>query len=93
MTEPIIYVNGEFVPQSQARISVLDHAVLYGDGVFETVVAWDGRIFKLGPHIDRFGARWPRSPSSRRSIAASSKISSSRRCGATACARPTSSGS
>jgi branched-chain amino acid aminotransferase len=54
MAEPIIYVNGEFVPQSQARISVLDHAVLYGDGVFETVVAWDGRIFKLGPHIDRF---------------------------------------
>lgn len=54
MAEPIIYVNGEFVPQSEARISVLDHAVLYGDGVFETVVAWDGRIFKLGPHIDRF---------------------------------------
>lgn len=52
--EPLIYVNGEFVPQSQARISVLDHAVLYGDGVFETVVAWEGRIFKLRPHVDRF---------------------------------------
>jgi branched-chain amino acid aminotransferase len=52
--EPLIYVNGEFVPQSQARISVLDHAVLYGDGIFETVVAWEGRIFKLRPHVDRF---------------------------------------
>jgi branched-chain amino acid aminotransferase len=54
MSEPIIYVNGEFVPQSEARISVMDHAVLYGDGVFETVAAWRGRIFRLDPHIDRF---------------------------------------
>lgn len=53
MAEPIVYVNGEFVPESQARISVLDHAVLYGDGVFETVFAWRGRIFKLQEHIDR----------------------------------------
>jgi branched-chain amino acid aminotransferase len=51
--EPIVYVNGEFVPQSEARISVLDHAVLYGDGVFETVFAWHGRIFKLDEHLDR----------------------------------------
>jgi branched-chain amino acid aminotransferase len=53
MTEPIIYVNGDFVPQSQARISVLDHAVLYGDGIFETACAWNGRIFKLDAHIER----------------------------------------
>lgn len=53
-SEPIIYVNGEFVPQSEARISVMDHAVLYGDGVFETVVAWNGGIFRLDAHIDRF---------------------------------------
>ena len=51
--EPIIYVDGEFVRESQARISVLDHAVLYGDGVFETVCAWNGRIFKLDEHLDR----------------------------------------
>ena len=43
-TEPIVYVNGAFVRQSEARISVLDHAVLYGDGVFDTVVAWSGAI-------------------------------------------------
>ena len=51
--EPIVYVNGEFVPQSEARISVLDHAVLYGDGIFETAIAWRGRIFKLDEHIER----------------------------------------
>jgi len=51
--EPIIYVNGEFVPQSQARISVLDHVVLYGDGIFEAAFAWNGRIFKLDAHLDR----------------------------------------
>lgn len=53
LMQPTIYVNGEFVPQSQARISVLDHAVLYGDGVFETACAWNGRIFKLDAHLDR----------------------------------------
>lgn len=51
--ERIVYVNGEFVPESQARISVLDHSVLYGDGIFETAFAWNGRIFKLDAHIDR----------------------------------------
>jgi branched-chain amino acid aminotransferase len=51
--EPVVYVNGAFVPQSQARISVLDHAVLYGDGIFETVFAWKRRIFKLEEHLDR----------------------------------------
>jgi len=53
VSEPIVYVNGEFVPQSQARISVLDHAVLYGDGIFETAFAWKGRVFKLDAHIER----------------------------------------
>ena len=51
--EPIVYVNGGFVPQSQARIGILDHAILYGDGIFETACAWRGRIFKLDEHIDR----------------------------------------
>ncbi len=51
--EPVIFVNGAFVPQSEARISVLDHAVLYGDGVFETACAWQGRLFKLDAHIER----------------------------------------
>ncbi len=54
MSEPMLYVNGGFVPQSEARISVMDHAVLYGDGVFDTAVAWNGRLFKLDAHIERF---------------------------------------
>ncbi len=54
MSEPILYVNGAFVPQSEAKISVMDHAVLYGDGVFDTAVAWNGRLFKLDAHIERF---------------------------------------
>ena len=54
MPERVIYVNGEFVAESEARISVLDHAVLYGDGVFETAVAWNGHVFKFDEHVDRF---------------------------------------
>ncbi len=51
--EPVCYVNGGLVPESEARISILDHALLYGDGVFDTVIAWDGRLFRLDDHIDR----------------------------------------
>lgn len=53
MAEPVVYVSGEFVPESKAHISILDHAVLYGDGVFDTAIAWQGRIFKLDAHIKR----------------------------------------
>lgn len=51
---PVAYVGGEFVPEAEASVSILDHAVLYGDGVFETVVAWQGGIFKLDAHVRRF---------------------------------------
>ncbi len=51
--EPIVYVNGSFLPQSHATISVFDHAVLYGDGVFDTSCAWNGYIFMLDAHLDR----------------------------------------
>jgi branched-chain amino acid aminotransferase len=50
----VAYVGGEFVPEAEASVSILDHAVLYGDGVFETVIAWHGRIFKLAAHVRRF---------------------------------------
>jgi branched-chain amino acid aminotransferase len=53
LSERVVFVGGQFVPEGEATISVLDHVVLYGDGVFETVVAWDGRIFKLDRHLDR----------------------------------------
>lgn len=52
--ERIAYVGEEFVPEAKATVSILDHAVLYGDGVFETVVAWNGGIFKLDAHLRRF---------------------------------------
>jgi branched-chain amino acid aminotransferase len=52
--EPILFLNGEYKPLSQAHISVLDQGFLLGDGVFDVVSAWRGRIFKLAEHLDRF---------------------------------------
>lgn len=51
--ENIVYLNGEFLPESSARISVYDHGLLYGDGIFEGIRAYNKRIFKLDRHIDR----------------------------------------
>jgi len=48
------YLNGNFVPEEEAKISVLDHGFLYGDGVFEGIRAYEGRIFGLDEHVDRF---------------------------------------
>jgi branched-chain amino acid aminotransferase len=50
----VIYLNGEFVPEKEAKVSVLDHGFLYGDGVFEGIRAYNGRIFALDEHVDRF---------------------------------------
>ena len=50
---PLIYVNGQMVPKSQAAINVYDHGLLYGDGVFEGIRVYRGKIFKLGQHMDR----------------------------------------
>ncbi|MBI3320911.1 MAG: branched-chain-amino-acid transaminase [Candidatus Omnitrophica bacterium] len=48
-----VYLNGKFVDQSKAVVSVFDHGLLYGDGVFEGIRSYDGLIFKLREHIDR----------------------------------------
>src|SRR3989338_3373876 len=48
-----VYLNGKFVDESQAKVSVFDHGLLYGDGVFEGIRSYDGLIFKLREHIDR----------------------------------------
>ncbi len=53
MSELLIYYNGEFVPKSQATTSIYDHGFLYGDGVFEGIRAYNGRVFKLREHVDR----------------------------------------
>ncbi len=48
-----VYIDGEFYPKSQAKISVYDHGFLYGDGVFEGIREYNGIVFKLKEHIDR----------------------------------------
>jgi branched-chain amino acid aminotransferase len=55
MTEElIVYLNGKFVRESQAKVSVFDQGVLFGDGVFEGIRVYGGRIFKCAEHVDRF---------------------------------------
>ncbi|MEG0578779.1 MAG: aminotransferase class IV, partial [Niameybacter sp.] len=49
----IIYLDGQYVPEEEAKVSVFDHGVLYGDGVFEGIRVYNGRIFKCEEHIDR----------------------------------------
>lgn len=53
MSEIIIYCNGEYLPQSKATVSLFDHGFLYGDGVFEGIRAYNGRVFKLKEHLER----------------------------------------
>ncbi len=49
----VVYVDGAYYPKSQAKISVFDHGLLYGDGVFEGIREYNGVVFKLKEHIDR----------------------------------------
>jgi branched-chain amino acid aminotransferase len=56
MQEPLVYIDGQFVPKSKAAISVFDHWLLYGDGVFEGIRVYNGCIFKLEEHLDRLYA-------------------------------------
>ena len=57
--EPIVYLNGAFVPLSQAKVSILDRGFCYGDALFETMRVYSGKIFHLNLHLDRLerGAR------------------------------------
>jgi branched-chain amino acid aminotransferase len=48
-----IYIDGKYYDEKNARISVLDHGLLYGDGIFEGIRAYNGRVFRLVEHIDR----------------------------------------
>ncbi|MHC4872388.1 MAG: branched-chain-amino-acid transaminase [Planctomycetota bacterium] len=50
----IIYLNGNFMEEEKAVVSVFDHGFLYGDGIFEGIMVYDGRIFALDEHIKRF---------------------------------------
>ena len=55
-----IWIDGGIVSEQEARVSVLDHGFLYGDGVFEGIRAYGGRIFRLEDHLRRLatGARY-----------------------------------
>ncbi len=48
-----IYIDGKFCAEEDAKISVFDHGLLYGDGVFEGIRIYNGRVFKLDEHITR----------------------------------------
>jgi branched-chain amino acid aminotransferase len=48
-----VYIDGTYYPKSQAKVSVFDHGLLYGDGVFEGIRAYDGSVFKLKEHVER----------------------------------------
>lgn len=48
-----IYIDGEFLDKEHAKISVFDHGLLYGDGIFEGIRFYNGRVFRLDEHIDR----------------------------------------
>lgn len=51
--ENLVYIDGQFMPKREAKISVYDHGLLYGDGVFEGIRTYNGKVFKLEEHIKR----------------------------------------
>jgi branched-chain amino acid aminotransferase len=52
-SDVLVYVDGKLVPRGEASVSVMDHGLLYGDGVFEGIRAYEGVVFRLREHIDR----------------------------------------
>ncbi len=49
----LVYVNGSFLPKEEAKVSVFDHGYLYGDGIYETLRAYEGILFHLDKHLAR----------------------------------------
>ena len=70
---PKVYIGGKLYDKNDAKISVFDHGLLYGDGVFEGIRSYSGKVFRLKQHVDRlyrFGAGHPSSvPMSRDEMA------------------------
>ncbi len=48
-----IFLDGQFVPEAEAKVSVFDHGLLYGDGIFEGIRFYNGRVFRLEEHLER----------------------------------------
>jgi branched-chain amino acid aminotransferase len=53
VNEYTVYIDGKYFPKNKAKISVFDHGFLYGDGVFEGIRAYDGKVFRFDDHITR----------------------------------------
>src|SRR6516165_9322863 len=68
-----VYINGKLYDKNDAKISVYDHCLLYGDGVFEGIRIYNGKVFRLKEHVDRLyeSARsiWLEIPMSREQMA------------------------
>lgn len=79
---PTIWLNGEWCDQSTAMISVYDHGLLYGDGVFEGVRVYGGKVFRLEEHLDRLydsaKAIWLTIPMDKRELASITREAVSR---------------
>src|SRR3989344_6151877 len=55
-TMPLVYLNGQFLPPDQAKVSVFDRGFIFGDGVYEVIPVFGGRLFRLGHHLARLEA-------------------------------------
>lgn len=55
MQAPLVYLNGDFMPLSEARVSVLDRGFIFGDGVYEVIPAYGGHLFRPEQHLERLG--------------------------------------
>src|SRR2546422_4669276 len=53
---PIIWIDGTYYDRASAKVSVFDHGLLYGDGVFEGIRVYDRRVFRLAQHLSRLYA-------------------------------------
>src|SRR5437773_10589626 len=51
--ESRIYIDGKFYSEANAKVSVFDHGLLYGDGIFEGIRFYSGRVFRLEQHLER----------------------------------------
>ena len=49
-----VYLDGHFVDEADAKVSVFDHGLLYGDGIFEGIRLYGGNVFRLDEHLERF---------------------------------------
>ncbi len=55
MSEPVVYLNGEYLALSDAHISILDRGFIFGDGVYEVIPAYGGHPFRINHHLQRLG--------------------------------------